>query len=540
MIPKECKRLAEVDFPIAVVSKHSAWDLPAPKRLRQAGKSIRHGHPSTLHLWWARRPLAACRAMLLALLLPDPCDPHCPQDFKGKARSLLQKTRGVVGSEDLELRNALLSFIGEFSNWDLSSHTLYLEVSRGLVKAAHPEETPLVVDPFAGGGSIPLEALRLGCDAFASDLNPVACLILKVMLEDIPRHGPELAEELRRVGTEIREKAEKELAEFYPTDPDGAKPIAYLWARTVRCESPNCGAEIPLMRSFWLCKKATRRRALRYRIVSQASSVAQASSLHEKDESRQDACATVEFEVFEPTTENDVPGGTVTRAKATCLCCKNVLSPDRVRAQLTAQRGGADAVFDRKGNRTGGARMLAVVAIQLGAVGRNYRLPTDRDYQAVWKAQKRLEVILDQWERGGNKGLCPVPNEPLPPTNTNCFRIPNYGMRQWRDVSSTRQQLALMTLSDQVRVMTSSAGHSNIAIQVLGLAISRCSDFNSSLNSWAVGGEFVRSTFARQALSMVWDFCETMPFTSESGGLPGALEWVKRVVDSLVVLKSEN
>ena len=122
-----------------------------------------------------------------------------------------------------------------------------------------------MVDPFAGGGSIPLEALRLGCEAFASDLNPVACLILKVMLEDIPRHGPKLAEELRRVGAEIKRQAEKELADLYPKDPDGATPIAYLWARTVRCESPNCGAEIPLVRSFWLCKKAKRRRALRHR-----------------------------------------------------------------------------------------------------------------------------------------------------------------------------------------------------------------------------------------------------------------------------------
>ena len=171
MIPKECKRLAEVDFPIAVVSKHSARE-----------KSIRHGHPSTLHLWWARRPLAACRAMLMALLLPDPCDEHCPQDFKNKARELLSKTEGKIGLGDKDLRESLLHFIGDFSNWDNSSHLVYLEVSRKLVKAAHPEETPLVVDPLAGGGSIPLEALRLGCDAFASDLNPVACLILKVML----------------------------------------------------------------------------------------------------------------------------------------------------------------------------------------------------------------------------------------------------------------------------------------------------------------------------------------------------------------------
>ena len=155
---------------------------------------------------------------------------------------------------------------------------LTLEIARGLVKAAHPEETPLVVDPFAGGGSIPLEALRLGCDAFASDLNPVACLINKVLLEDIPRHGPELAEELRRVGAEVKKAAERELAEFYPQDPDGARPIAYLWARTVRCEAPNCGAEIPLMRSFWLCKKAERRRALRTKVVRPARASRASSS----------------------------------------------------------------------------------------------------------------------------------------------------------------------------------------------------------------------------------------------------------------------
>ena len=125
--------------------------------------------------------------------------------------------------------------------------------------------------------------MRLGCEAFASDLNPVACLILKVMLEDIPRHGPGLAEELRRVGGEIKQQAEQELADLYPKDPDGATPIAYLWARTVRCEAPNCGAEIPLMRSFWLCKKAKRKRALRHRV-----------------ERREGEPPSVEFEIFEP------------------------------------------------------------------------------------------------------------------------------------------------------------------------------------------------------------------------------------------------
>lgn len=339
MIPKECKRLAEVDFPIAVVSKHAARE-----------KSIRHGHPSTLHLWWARRPLAACRAMLLGLLLPDPCDEHCPEDFKRRARELLPKVQGQVGPEDEDLQRALLKFIGDFANWDLSSDRTYLEVSHGLVKAAHSEETPLVVDPFAGGGSIPLEALRLGCETFASDLNPVACLILKVLLEDIPRHGPELAEELRRVGNKIKEEAEKELAEFYLPDLDGARPIAYLWARTARCEQPDCGAKIPLVRSFWLCKKANRKRALKLQVKKQK-------------EKRKPA--EIELEIFEPKSDREVPAGTVARAKASCLSCNMVLSPERVRAQLTAQRGGADVIFDDNGNRIGGARLQILLFLRV-------------------------------------------------------------------------------------------------------------------------------------------------------------------------------
>ena len=152
MIPKTCKRLAEVDFPIAEVSRHAARE-----------KSIRHGHPSTLHLWWARRPLASSRAVLLALLLPDPCDPDCPAEFKEKARELLLGMLGLASGwestveTDMDLRKALLKFIADFANWDNAAKPEYLEAGRGLVQAAHPEETPLVVDPFAGGGSIPLE-----------------------------------------------------------------------------------------------------------------------------------------------------------------------------------------------------------------------------------------------------------------------------------------------------------------------------------------------------------------------------------------------
>ena len=375
MIPRACKRLAEVDFPIAVVSKYAARE-----------KSIRHGHPSTLHLWWARRPLASSRAVLLALLLPDPCDEHCPETFKARARELLREVRQPpVG--DAELRRVLLWFVGAFANWKMAANPTWLRIGRGLVRSAHGEGRPLVVDPFAGGGSIPLEALRLGCEAFASDLNPVACLILKVMLEDIPRHGPGLADELRRAGGEIKAAAERELADLYPPDPDGATPIAYLWARTVRCEAPNCGAEIPLMRSLWLCRKARRKRALRPRVVRVDGGVPR-----------------VEFEIFEPIADKDVRTGTVARARATCICCGAVLPPERVRARLAAQRGGADVIFDERRRRAGGAFLLAVVLLKPGEQGRHYRLPAAGDYEAVRAAQARVTGMLDEWERGGKRG----------------------------------------------------------------------------------------------------------------------------------------
>lgn len=506
MIPKDCKRLAEVDFPIAEVSRHAARE-----------KSIRHGHPSTLHLWWARRPLASSRAVLLALLWPDPCDPLCPPAFKAEARKRLREVPACnPGTTDEHLRHALLRFIADFANWDNAAQRTYLEVSRALVKAAHapddgsPYEPPLVVDPFSGGGSIPLEALRVGCEAFASDLNPVACLILKVMLEDIPRHGPALAEELRRVGAEIKRAAEKELADLYPKDPDGATPIAYLWARTVRCESPNCGAEIPLVRSFWLCKKASRRRALKHRV-----------------ERPKGEPPRVAFEVFEPKTEKDVPGGTVTRAKGTCVCCGVVLPPERVRAQLAAQKGGTDVVFDAKGQRTGGARLLAVVTLRPGETGRHYRLPAERDYEAVRKAQARVASQLADWERGGKKGLCPVPDEPLP-LMSGTFNVPLYGMKRWGDMFTRRQAAALRAVCGVTEVQR------DVSLKnLLGCVLGRCADYWSSGVVWAQGGEFVAHTFGRQALPIIFDFAEAVPFTDSSGNLEGAVEWVAAVVDAL-------
>ena len=505
MIPRECQRLAEVDFPIAEVSKHAARE-----------KSIRQGHPSALHLWWARRPLASSRAVLLALLLPDPCDPRCPDAFKRQARDIIGEVRQAPSS-DAELRMALLWFIGAFANWDMAAHPTYLRVGRSLVQAAHGGEAPLVVDPFAGGGSIPIEALRLGCDAFASDLNPVACLILKVMLEDIPRHGRGLADELRRVGADIKRQAERELADLYPADSDGATPIAYLWARTVRCEAPNCGAEIPLLRSFWLCRKPKRTRALRYRV-----------------ERRQGGPPVVHFEVFTPKADGEVCSGTVARAKATCVCCGSVLPPERVRAQLAAQRGGADAVFDDEGQRTGGARMTAVVTLRAGETGRHYRLPTEADYTAVRRAQERVAGILDEWERGGSQGLCPVPDEPTPAGGGSgagrAFSLQRYGMLQWGDLFTGRQKAALAHLAallsselDQARSIATA------------LLVGRMSDFLVASARWKPDAECPVQALARQALPMVWDFAEASPWSDATGSVVSQANRMADAVESVCI-----
>ena len=453
--------------------------------------------------------------MLMALLLPDPEDADCPKDFIAEVKEILPRHGpmqrwGEPAKTKPDLRKRLLDFIADFANWDNSSNQDYLSAARSLVKAAHGEEPPLVVDPFAGGGSIPLEALRVGCDAFASDLNPVACLINKVMLEDIPRHGPKLADELRRVGKEIKEAAEKELAKFYPPDPDGARPIAYLWARTVRCEAPDCGAEIPLVRSFWLCKKASRKRALRYEVKRTGKDLPE-----------------VEFEIFEPEKDRDVPAGTVNRAKATCLCCSIVLSPERVRAQLSEQRGGADVVFDDEGRRVGGARMTAVVTLRPGETGRHYRSPTDGDHQAVLRAMDALREVetAELQDR-----LSPIPDEPLPPIGTLGFRVQRYGMVKWGHLFSARQKLALTA----VNALIAELPDASLQKRLVALSLSRTTARNSALCIWLshADQETVWTTFGRNALPIVWDFAEAAVLSSSTAGFEDAVEGLSIAVEA--------
>ena len=311
------KRLIEVALPLKEVSEQSARE-----------KSIRHGHISTLHIWWARRPLAACRAVVFASLIPDPDDAECPTSFKQLVMDTLGSSQfkpsrpepspGAAAPVEVKPladtpRNRCLEFIKHLVRWENSNEPEYIEPARKLIRAAHkilhpdsPSEMPKVLDPFAGGGAIPLEALRLGCVAHAIDINPVAHLIQlctlvypqkfgKPLPPDAPvpgyirenaelfvgkkskangkdlfgddavdvaeaeyRRNP-LAADVKYWGNWVLEKARAELAEFYPPDPDGSVPIAYLWARTVKCPNPACAATVPLIRQTWLCKRKDRK-----------------------------------------------------------------------------------------------------------------------------------------------------------------------------------------------------------------------------------------------------------------------------------------
>jgi len=244
----------------------------------------------------------------------------------------------------------------------------------------------------------------------------------------------------------------------------------------------------------------------------------------------------VEFEIFEPKSDKEVPNGTVTRAKATCLCCNMVLPPDRVRAQLAKERGGADVIFDEKGNRIGGARMSAVVTLHPGIQGRHYRLPTERDYRAVWKAQKRVQQMLDEWERGGKKGLCPVPDEPLPPIGTLGFRVQRYGMLQWGDLFTARQKVMLTCL---LRLIGEAKSES--ATELLTLVLGKMADKATSMCRWKASAEYMAgNTFSRPALPIVWDWCEAQPFSGASGGWEEELKWVLKVVDLLSTVRMNH
>ena len=409
-----------------------------------------------------------------------------------------------------------MDFIADFANWDNSTQPDYLETSRALTQSAHESlggtsgTRPLVVDPFAGGGAIPLEALRVGADAFASDLNPVAVLLNKVVLEYIPRYGQRLADEVRKWGEWIKQEAERELGEFYPKDADGSTPIAYLWARTIVCEGPGCGAEVPLMRSLWLAKKTNKSVAL---------------ELIPNPEAKR-----VDFKIVEKAKAKDVKDGTVKRGSATCPCCGFTTPVASVRKQLKARRGGADD-----------ARLFCVVTTRDSEKGRFYRLPVEKDLEAVRRASQELE--RRKREHRGELSL--VPDEPLP-VMSGVFNAPIYGHNTWGSLFSPRQALALTTLVRLVKDVGEKLAEGEeqglaIAVQsCLACSLDREAEHLSSLCRWNSSGPKMQATFGRQALPMMWDYCEANLLGNSVGSWDSLMKCIMIPFESTINLQTSG
>ena len=573
------KRLIEVDLPIARISAHARRE-----------KSIRHGHISTLHTWWARRPLAACRAVICATLWPDPVDNLCPPQFRENAFRIIDqlRTKVVTGgispdqrtafapvsrmtfpnnNQDLHgLRQTLLDFIAEFANWDLSTNKFFLEASRALTQSAHeslggePGTQPLVVDPFAGGGSIPLEALRVGADVFATDLNPVPVLLNKMLLEYIPKYGQRLADEVREWGEWVKREAEKDLADFYPKDPDGATPLAYLWARTILSEAPDkreTPVEVPLLRSLWLATKTGRKRALRWARDSRGKITTEDVVVTYIIDNKPTPLLVTRplFDLFAPEKDNEVEGGTVARGSVTCPITGFTTRVESVRAQLKKRGGGGND-----------ARLFCVVTTRASEQGRFYRLPSKEDLAACTAARETLSKLQEEQPVST---LSLIPDEEISLNELRRISVPLYGIRHWGNMFSPRQGLALATLARLVReagehmrarkpmappkrrsaringgipactpeslnstVDDCSRGLSEAVQTCLAFAVNKLADKLSTHTGWKSTAEYMGGhTFGRQAIGMVWDWCEANPMLQASGSWRAEVDWIVEMVE---------
>ncbi|MDN5363977.1 MAG: putative methylase [Eubacteriales bacterium] len=476
--------LIENTFPVEPVSEEGARE-----------KNIRHGHISTLHIWWARRPLATSRATTYAALVPAPQDTEKEKDF-----------------------------VANLAKWENSLNPTVINEARRRILEANGGRPPRVLDCFAGGGSIPLEALRLGCETHAIDLNPVAVLILKAVLEFPQKYGrPKrvrvktgvgeaeqeinpLLEDVKRWGNWMLEEAKKEIGRFYPSDPDGSIPVGYIWARTVRCQNPACGAEIPLMRQFWLAKKDNKKVALKLVVDREKKAV--------------------DFRIVEGAgIDFDPSEGTTARATVLCPVCGGGIGDKALRKEFQEGRAGQ--------------RMVAVVLHHPDRQGKTYRVATEKDVGVFQKAAEYLEKKrLELWAEWV---FDPVPDEPTPEGKgqgaERAFSVRNYGLNTWGDLFNPRQKLALITFAEKVRraheKMLAEGYEEEYARAVatyLVLGVDMIAAFTNSLARWENTSEAIKQLYSRQALPMLWDYAETNPFSGASGAYETGMDYYLKVV----------
>ena len=539
-------RLIEVAFPLKQASLDSVHE-----------KNVRHGHISTLHIWPARRPLAACRAALIATLLPDPGNVE-------ERKKLLEKLAGTVvevvkkkklPSGKIEEKK-VEETVGGILHWGRESGP-DLEWFRQRIREAYGGRAPKVLDPFAGGGAIPLEAMRLGCEVTAIDINPVAWFILKCTLEypqklagqhrPLPKfalESPEfmegffkgtskltkkqlernlqavqanlfpppdvdLAWHVRAWGWWVLQRAKADLERFYPVV-DGKPTVAYLWARTVTCK--NCRAIVPLLKTRWLCKKDNKRvlltmepkangTGMSFGVQTDVPVVGGNSAQRREHDKR-------------------IGAGTMSRSGATCLCCGVITTSEDMHLEAAAGRLGT----------------LMIAVVVEGLHGKEYRLSTEYEIDLAEKTRGELAALFASIPFD-------LPTEPVPQGGSrkgggSPFTAHLYGLDQWGKLFSTRQLLAGGTLAKHTRAareIMRSHGCTPEWVEALGaylaIVLDKTLDYNSTVCTWHNSGEKIGHTFARFALPITWDFTE-LAITNEVGGAYAAqLDWVARCVE---------
>lgn len=493
------KKLIEVALPLEAINAESARE-----------KSIRHGHPSTLHLWWARRPLAAARAVIWSSLVDDPSE-H-PEQFP---------TEEAQNKE----RQRLFAILEKLVKWENSNNPEILDAAKAEIMRSTGNNPPPLLDPFAGGGSIPLEAQRLGLEAHAHDLNPVAVMINKAMIEIPPKFAgqapvnPEsrvpidgsngwtgaigLAEDVRYYGEWMKQQAFQKIGHLYPKvkvpaaqGGGEATVIAWIWARTVKCPNPACGCDMPLASSFVLSKKKGKEAWIEPEFDYQSKRI----SYHVKSGKG---------------TPPEAPK-TARGAKFKCIMCGETTLDSYIKQESMSGKMGAT--------------LMAVIAE--GKNGRIYLSPDE---------EQRLVAQCDKPSGYPDQAL------PFDPRNIWCV---NYGLDTYDKLFTNRQLTALTTFSELVSeaqklaeadAITAGLPNDHIALSeggtgaraygeavglYLSFSIDRLADRSSSICSWDSGYVKIRNTFGRQAIPMTWDYAEGNPFSSSTGSFSSTVDWI--------------
>ena len=603
------KRLMEVAFPLKQVSLDSVHE-----------KNVRHGHISTLHIWPARRPLAACRAALIATLLPDSGDPEQRKEvlerMAGKLDAKIER-KNLGGRRIEKLKEHT---VGGVLHWKREASD-NLDWFKDEIRKAYDGRAPKVLDPFAGGGAIPFEAMRLGCEVTAMDINPVAWFILKCTLEypqkladqtrplptfvledrefmetflkakglkakdllallkkpiyrnyrevelDLPSNNDSILNadpswHVRIWARSVLNKARAELAHYYPVysefeplekgdryelrplhlveineegipevdtlnsefDEDYirrpknpryiAKPtVAYLWARTITCK--QCRATVPLLKTCWLCRKDNKRVLLTMEPNIERTGVVFGV---QADVPRNGGNAAQRREH-----DKRIGNGTMSRTGATCPCCRMIMTMEDIRLE-----GCADRLSET---------MTAVVVD--GPRGKEYRSPTEHERKIAYISDEHIEALYSDIPFG-------LPNEPLPNKKALGFRAPLYGFDMWQKLFTNRQLLelgtflkAMDTVGREIKRFGYPAHWEESIRYYLACMLDRLANQSSSISRWHNRGEKVEGTFARFALPIIWDFAESNPLGTTTGGYQSALNWVSLVVSHACLAAKE-